>query len=34
MDQNIRGSRIYQSIFFTPVMLSLALVGIIWQPSS
>jgi ABC-type sugar transport system permease subunit len=31
LDQNIRGSRIYQSIFFTPVMLSLALVGIIWQ---
>lgn len=31
LDQNIRGSRIYQSIFFAPVMLSLALVGIIWQ---
>jgi ABC-type sugar transport system permease subunit len=31
LDQNIRGSRIYQSIFFTPVMLSLALVTIIWQ---
>ena len=31
LDQNIRGSRIYQSIFFTPVMLSLPLVGIIWQ---
>ena len=31
LDQNIRGSRIYQSIFFTPVMLSLALIGIIWQ---
>ena len=31
LDQNIRGSRIYQSIFFTPVMLSLALVGVIWQ---
>lgn len=31
LDQNIRGSRIYQSIFFTPVMLSLVLVGIIWQ---
>ena len=27
LDQNIRGSRIYQSIFFTPVMLSLPLVG-------
>lgn len=31
LDQNIRGSRIYQSILFTPVMLSLVLVGIIWQ---
>jgi ABC-type sugar transport system permease subunit len=31
LDQNIRGSRIYQSIFFAPVMLSLALIGIIWQ---
>ncbi|WP_334172361.1 carbohydrate ABC transporter permease [Sinomonas sp.] len=31
LDQRIRGSRIYQSIFFTPVMLSLALVGVIWQ---
>jgi len=31
LDQKIRGSRIYQSIFFAPVMLSLALVGIIWQ---
>ncbi|BCT77512.1 sugar ABC transporter permease [Sinomonas cyclohexanicum] len=31
LDQKIRGSRIYQSIFFVPVMLSLALVGIIWQ---
>ena len=31
LDQNLRGSRIYQSIFFTPVMLSLALVGIIWH---
>jgi multiple sugar transport system permease protein len=31
LDGNIRGSRIYQSILFTPVMLSLALVGIIWQ---
>jgi ABC-type sugar transport system permease subunit len=31
LDQNIRGSRIYQSIFFVPVMLSLPLVGIIWQ---
>ena len=31
LDQRIRGSRIYQSIFFIPVMLSLALIGIIWQ---
>jgi multiple sugar transport system permease protein/raffinose/stachyose/melibiose transport system permease protein len=31
LDQRIRGSRLYQSIFFTPVMLSLVLVGIIWQ---
>ena len=31
IDRGIRGSRIYQSILFLPVMLSLALVGIIWQ---
>jgi multiple sugar transport system permease protein/raffinose/stachyose/melibiose transport system permease protein len=31
LDQKLRGSRIYQSVFFIPVMLSLALVGIIWQ---
>jgi ABC-type sugar transport systems, permease components len=31
LDQKIRGSRIYQSIFFVPVMLSLALIGVIWQ---
>ena len=31
LDQNIRGSRIYQSFFFVPVMLSLPLIGIIWQ---
>jgi ABC-type sugar transport system permease subunit len=31
LDQRIRGTRIYQSVFFTPVMLSLVLVGIIWQ---
>jgi ABC-type sugar transport system permease subunit len=31
LDRQIRGSRIYQSIFFLPVMLSLALVGIIWE---
>jgi ABC-type sugar transport system permease subunit len=31
LDQKIRGSRVYQSIFFVPVMLSLPLIGIIWQ---
>ena len=31
LDQPIRGSRIYQSIFFVPVMLSVALIGVIWQ---
>jgi multiple sugar transport system permease protein/raffinose/stachyose/melibiose transport system permease protein len=31
LDQRIRGTRLYQSIFFAPVMLSLVLVGIIWQ---
>jgi multiple sugar transport system permease protein/raffinose/stachyose/melibiose transport system permease protein len=31
LDRKIRGSRIYQSIFFAPVMMSLALVGIVWQ---
>jgi ABC-type sugar transport system permease subunit len=31
LDFNLRGSWLYQSIFFIPVMLSLALVGIIWQ---
>ncbi|HEY5230014.1 MAG TPA: sugar ABC transporter permease, partial [Galbitalea sp.] len=31
LDQPLRGSRIYQSIFFVPVMLSLALIAIIWQ---
>jgi multiple sugar transport system permease protein/raffinose/stachyose/melibiose transport system permease protein len=31
LDQKIRGSRVYQSIFFVPVMLSLALIGVIWQ---
>lgn len=31
LDFNLRGSRVYQSVFFIPVMLSLALVGIIWQ---
>ncbi len=31
LDQKIRGSRIYQSMLFLPVMLSLALIGIIWE---
>ena len=31
LDRGIRGSRVYQSIFFLPVMLSLALIGIVWQ---
>ncbi|HTZ43069.1 MAG TPA: sugar ABC transporter permease [Jatrophihabitans sp.] len=31
LDQRLRGSRIYQTVFFVPVMLSLALVGIIWE---
>jgi multiple sugar transport system permease protein len=31
LDRGIRGSRIYQSVLFLPVMLSLALIGIIWQ---
>jgi multiple sugar transport system permease protein/raffinose/stachyose/melibiose transport system permease protein len=31
LDQRIRGSRIYQTVFFIPVMLSLALTGIIWE---
>src|SRR3954465_7144690 len=31
LDRGIRGSRIYQGILFLPVMLSLALIGIIWE---
>ena len=31
LDKNLRGSRIYQSVFYTPVVLSLAVVGFIWQ---
>jgi multiple sugar transport system permease protein/raffinose/stachyose/melibiose transport system permease protein len=31
LDQRLRGSKIYQTVFFIPVMLSLALVGIIWE---
>ena len=31
LDRGIRGSRIYQSIFFLPVVLSFAIIGFIWQ---
>ncbi|MCL1840978.1 MAG: sugar ABC transporter permease [Propionibacteriaceae bacterium] len=31
LDRKLIGTRIYQSIFFLPVMLSLALIGIIWE---
>ena len=31
LDKNVRGSRIYQSIFYFPVVLSLAVVGFIWK---
>jgi ABC-type sugar transport system permease subunit len=31
LDRSIRGSRVYQSLLFLPVMLSLALIGIIWE---
>lgn len=31
LDRPLRGSRVYQSIFFIPVVLSLALVGFIWE---
>ncbi len=31
LDKNLRGTRIYQSLFYTPVVLSLAVVGFIWQ---
>jgi len=31
LDRKLVGTRIYQSLFFLPVMLSLALIGIIWQ---
>ena len=30
LDRELRGSRIYQSIFYLPVVLSLAVIGIIW----
>ena len=31
LDKNIRFSRIYQSLFFLPVVLSLAIIGFIWE---
>jgi ABC-type sugar transport system permease subunit len=31
LDKNIRGTRIYQSIFYLPVVLSFAIIGFIWQ---
>jgi multiple sugar transport system permease protein len=31
LDRDIRGTRFYQSIFFTPVVLSLAVVGFMWK---
>lgn len=31
LDKNIRGSSIYQSIYYFPVVLSLAVVGFIWK---
>ena len=31
LDKNIRGTAIYQSIFYFPVVLSLAVVGVIWK---
>jgi len=31
IDRGIRGSRIYQSVLFLPVMLSLAMIGIVWE---
>jgi multiple sugar transport system permease protein len=31
LDKDLRGKRIYQGIFFTPVVLSLAVVGFMWK---
>ncbi len=31
LDKNMKGSRFYQSVFYTPVVLSLAVVGFMWQ---
>jgi ABC-type sugar transport system permease subunit len=31
LDREVRGTRIYQSIFYLPVVLSLAIIGFIWE---
>ena len=31
LDRQLRGGAVYQSIFYLPVVLSLALIGFIWQ---
>jgi ABC-type sugar transport system permease subunit len=31
LDRDLRGTRIYQAVFFTPVVLSLAVVGFMWK---
>ncbi len=31
LDREIRGTRFYQTVFYLPVVLSLAVIGIIWQ---
>jgi multiple sugar transport system permease protein len=31
LDKNLRGTRVYQSVIFLPVVLSLAIVGFIWE---
>ena len=31
LDKNIKGSRVYQSVFYMPVVLSVAVVGFIWK---
>jgi ABC-type sugar transport system permease subunit len=31
LDREVRGTRVYQTVFYLPVVLSLAVIGIIWQ---
>jgi ABC-type sugar transport system permease subunit len=31
LDRELRGTRVYQTVFYLPVVLSLAVIGIIWQ---